>query len=598
MSLGKSLASLFVMTGLCTAWSAEEALASPKGPEKAFIYLKQNWTPDDRAEFYWVSQGSALISYDIYLALEDSLSKQLLNSPQASKLYGLVMAAPNKKANPDRLPIGVTRTDIKDGPYKGVYMGIGCAACHTGEIQSKGKTIIIDGGKTNTFDIVIWMRSLAASLESTLNSPAQFDAMITRMKARGPVDVEDVRRRLKADLDNVQRYNKEGFAVPHSPGPGRMDAINVIQNVFLSMSPQIPDNRRPVDAPVKVPFLWNSSQSAWVEWSGIASNPFSRNFGEALTVFTRLDTSKTSTEPTRYDSTVDTKALIDLEELARKLTPPQWPEALLGKLDRARVARGAALFEKNCSECHNRYPYRWTDVRQQNKRMMANALVPLSVMGVDPQHLNSLSFSPDAWVETKHLAPLFDGKQKVPAMEFFGVLQTKFVDRALDKAQLTPDQKLDATGFLGDDPESKKAPPVRSLKAPPIEGIWSVPPYLHNGSVPNLYQLLSPASERSKVFYVGTEFDPVNVGFDMTGRSGGRLHDTSVIGDSNQGHSFENGTGPGIIGPYLTPAQRYDLIEYIKSLPDQANRVTPYGGPSNPKLANDDPKFFNTKHPY
>lgn len=49
---------------------------------------------------------------------------------------------------------------------------------------------------------------------------------------------------------------------------------------------------------------------------------------------------------------------------------------------------------------------------------------------------------------------------------------------------------------------------LRAYKARPLDGVWATPPFLHNGSVPNLFQLLSPAAERSPQFYVGTfEFD-------------------------------------------------------------------------------------------
>jgi hypothetical protein len=64
---------------------------------------------------------------------------------------------------------------------------------------------------------------------------------------------------------------------------------------------------------------------------------------------------------------------------------------------------------------------------------------------------------------------------------------------------------------------------------------------MHNGSVPNLYEMLIPAKERTKQFYVGREFDPVKVGLDTSGASGKFLHDTAQRGNSNAGHSFENG---------------------------------------------------------
>ena len=117
-------------------------------------------------------------------------------------------------------------------------------------------------------------------------------------------------------------------------------------------------------------------------------------------------------------------------------------------------------------------------------------------------------------------------------------------------------------------------------KAAPRDGVWAEPPYMHNGSVPNLYEMLIPAAQRTKKFYVGRDFDPVKVGVDTTGNSGKFLFDTSLEGNSNAGHSFENGPlGNGVIGPLLTDEQRWELIEYLKSIPDEAGRVTPFGGP-------------------
>ena len=91
---------------------------------------------------------------------------------------------------------------------------------------------------------------------------------------------------------------------------------------------------------------------------------------------------------------------------------------------------------------------------------------------------------------------------------------------------------------------------------------------MHNGSVPNLYEMLIPAAERTKKFYVGGDFDPVKVGLDATATSGTFLMDTTLLGNSNAGHSFEDGPrGDGIIGPLLTEDQRWALVEYLKSIP-------------------------------
>ena len=93
-------------------------------------------------------------------------------------------------------------------------------------------------------------------------------------------------------------------------------------------------------------------------------------------------------------------------------------------------------------------------------------------------------------------------------------------------------------------------------KARPLNGVWATAPYLHNGSVPNLMELLKPANKRIKKFHVGsTEFDPANVGFKSDPNF--PEFDTTTIGNSNQGHEF---------GAELNKEQRLDLIEYLKTL--------------------------------
>jgi hypothetical protein len=105
-------------------------------------------------------------------------------------------------------------------------------------------------------------------------------------------------------------------------------------------------------------------------------------------------------------------------------------------------------------------------------------------------------------------------------------------------------------------------------KARPLNGIWAVPPYLHNGSVPSLYALLSPAAERPAIVHLGgREFDPVDVGYKNDAIAGGFALDTSVEGNRNTGHEFRDGPrGGGVIGRGLAPAERRALIEYLKTL--------------------------------
>ena len=125
---------------------------------------------------------------------------------------------------------------------------------------------------------------------------------------------------------------------------------------------------------------------------------------------------------------------------------------------------------------------------------------------------------------------------------------------------------------------------IEGYKPRPLEGVWATPPYLHNGSVPSLYQMLLPPERRDKEFFVGRrEFDPKNVGYvtapDDDGKDDGFWLKTSKEGNHNTGHAFsadpetwqkhlqdpkKNPLPHGVIGPEFSDTERYDIIEYLK----------------------------------
>lgn len=125
---------------------------------------------------------------------------------------------------------------------------------------------------------------------------------------------------------------------------------------------------------------------------------------------------------------------------------------------------------------------------------------------------------------------------------------------------------------------------IAGYKPRPLEGAWATAPFLHNGSVPTLYQMLVPPAKRDTKFFVGRrEYDPVHVGFvtapDDDGDDDGFWLDTTISGNHNTGHAFSadaatwekhlkdpkaNPLPHGVIGPEFTDEQRFDIIEYLK----------------------------------
>jgi cytochrome c5 len=125
---------------------------------------------------------------------------------------------------------------------------------------------------------------------------------------------------------------------------------------------------------------------------------------------------------------------------------------------------------------------------------------------------------------------------------------------------------------------------IAGYKPRPLEGVWATPPFLHNGSVPSLYEMLLPPDKRSPKFFVGRrDFDAKNVGYVSVpadpSEADGFWLDTKLDGNHNTGHAFvatpeqlaEHKADPkahplpsGVIGPLLTDDERWALIEYLK----------------------------------
>jgi len=185
------------------------------------------------------------------------------------------------------------------------------------------------------------------------------------------------------------------------------------------------------------------------------------------------------------------------------------------------------------------------------------------------------------------LPPPFKDKKVIPASLLYNVIATAVREKAIAKANLTREQSDDLHGYRSYGSEPAEKPPVLGgYKASPLDGVWATAPFLHNGSVPNLYELLRPAKERPGTFNLGRGFDPVKVGADASGQTGTAVFNAALPGNSNAGHSFEDGPRVnGVIGPLLAEDERWALIEYLKSIPEEEARVTPYGGPAAPAAA-------------
>jgi hypothetical protein len=534
------------------------------------VYLEQNWTEQERQYFYFADQGSRLVPYDFFLNLEQADSKQLFRSNENMLRYGLIVA-PKSQANPDALPIGFARK--KD------YVGPTCAACHTQQINYQNNIMMIDGAQS-FFDLQKFLGGLTAAIKVTFEDAEKFARFQERVLGKNASQSQ--KEKLKQSLRKEYQKRMAYLAANHTDvayGYARLDAFGSILNQALIATGE-KNNTNPPNAPTSVPYIWDTPQHDYVEWNGSQANSnigaFARNIGEVIGVFGEVETNTThwlGLIDGGFKSSIQTSELRKLEKVVAKLHSPVWP-AQLPKINQALAKKGRVLYEKHCIACH-------VDInRTDPKRMIQVRMSTLDEVKTDPMMAKNAIFNKGKSGKFEGLPRYYvagDPLPKVaPAIDIANHLMVGVIKNNPFQAYLA---QKDANAFgHGDEihpPKyvngkiiesgqevSEKA--LLAYKARPLNGVWSSAPFLHNGSVPNLYQLLLPAKDRVKQFYLGSmTYDPKYVGYEVTQVKDAFLFDTTLDGNSNAGHEY--GTGYGNI-PALSEAERWNLIEYIKTL--------------------------------
>ena len=145
------------------------ATQDPLGEPVARIeYLEQNWSPDQSTQFYFTSQGSQIVPYDWFLALEQPDSATPFRDNQNILKYRYLAQNPGPR-NPDGLPVGFV---LGQGTGRN-WLGMTCAACHTAEVRLGSTAYRVDGGPTGG-DVQAFLTDLTRALQQTAFDPAKF----------------------------------------------------------------------------------------------------------------------------------------------------------------------------------------------------------------------------------------------------------------------------------------------------------------------------------------------------------------------------------------------------------------------------------------
>ncbi|HLL04520.1 MAG TPA: di-heme-cytochrome C peroxidase [Myxococcaceae bacterium] len=524
---------------------------------KRLVYLEQGWGPAETLWFYHADQGSVLMPYDTLVHLEQAGNDKPFLHPEHITRFRLLNQhrTPN---NPDKLPVGFARHNDK--------VGLTCAACHTSQINYQGTAMRIDGAPALA-NVPGFLREVQAALAATLADEAKLARYAAAVPGggKGEASREAARQSLTQTLRWFESYNTANHSSTVE-GFGRMDAVGRIINQAIRFSSD-PSNSIEPNAPTSFPLLWDAPRHDYVQWTGFSPNSgagsLGRNSGEVVGVFGQVEVKhyKTQEEAKKgYPSTVQTHELVAMEESLRGLKSPQWPEQILPPIDRKLAARGEQLYQVHCVSCHA------TINRDDPRRDVVAMITGLDVVGTDDTTARNIAEAqvPSGVLEGA-IAP--NGTKygaRMPALSLVGDLATRIVAanptaavKAIANARLNGQQETSKQGNHTARSEANPTADLLAYKARPLNGTWASSPYLHNGSVPTLYDLLLPPAQRPQTFAVGRwEYDPRKVGYVSDGQVP-FVFDTRVTGNSNRGHEF---------GVTLPDADRWALVEYLKTL--------------------------------
>ena len=186
--------------------------------EKAeVITLGQGWSKDEGMDFYRTSQGSQLLPYSWFMALEQSDNNNLFRDDAYVRQLGYIPQPVLASINPDGLPIGFVKDDNMEAflasalsatrlssNEQDVYteyrewLGLTCAACHTSEITYNDQTLRIDGGPPMS-DFQTMTQKMSAALTATANDEDKLTRFAKNVLAEGGYN-ETERQRLKQEI--------------------------------------------------------------------------------------------------------------------------------------------------------------------------------------------------------------------------------------------------------------------------------------------------------------------------------------------------------------------------------------------------------------
>jgi hypothetical protein len=440
--------------------------------------------------------------------------------------YGFIRGTPGVN---EGLPVGFfvsTRRPQSGGPSPVTFAGVNCSLCHTTRIRRSEDDpgVVVFGMGTTSLDFIAWVDAFKSSVldEKKLTAKAIFDryereyhktlglaekAMISLWLNQTRKTVQGTQPRFDspyagADLRNAQM-------MPN--GPSRTQPFrNLVRNIMNR--PALLDHGY-----CKIPSLFEQEHREWGQFDGSVHNRLTRSVLAALAV----------------GATIENLVLPDISssvenaiQYTLKLKAPKFTEVFPNAApDAARVDRGRAVYMSYCDSCHGHREGadNWVKGARQGE------VVPADTLGTDRERVN---------------------------FRYYDILGNVLYDHFPAGHPLKPKREDIRPGPAGT---------THGYIGTTLESVYARAPYLHNGSVNTLAELINLKPRRS-VFYRGDNlYDAQDVGLVAPDQPDAKRYfrfDTAQLGNSKGGHEYP--------WPYKGPGWNEtglkDLLEYLKTI--------------------------------
>lgn len=297
-------------------------------------------------------------------------------------------------------------------------------------------------------------------------------------------------------------------------GYARTDAFGRIGNLVLR-------GKNPVDltGEVSFPWIWGIKYKAWLHYNANTNSVTLRNTGQALGLGALVTDSK-------LNSTVNLYNLDRLEHLVHKIKYPQWTQLFPSYqsansefyIDIQKASEGKKIYQNKCKTCHESNIFVGPNSDERKNKLRYFNEFPLKAIGTDEtvaynatESVNNMPFEDAILTSVKGIKDRYYqsykiSKEKQAEMEFAELRGPEFFR---DTVKGFNTKKMSKLGV-----KYGEAPVGQGYTARHLSSVWATGPFLHNGSVPTIWDLLQPSSKRPKYFNVlSREFDSKKLGF-------------------------------------------------------------------------------------